>query len=99
IFQVMLNPTVGIINKLIGTNQNLLTNPTWSLVVIGILTGWLNSGMNFLYFSSGLASIDDSLYASASIDGANGFQKFNNITITSLCPSFLFDNLHNVINY
>ncbi len=98
IFQVMLNPTVGIVNKLIGTNQNLLTHPTWSLVVVGILTGWLNSGMNFLYFSSGLASIDDSLYESASIDGANGFQKFINITIPSLGPTFFFVIVTNVIN-
>lgn len=98
IFQVMLNPTVGIVNKLLGTSTNLLTHPTWSLVVVGILTGWLNSGMNFLYFSSGLASIDDSLYESASIDGANGFQKFTNITIPSLGPTFFFVIVTNVIN-
>lgn len=98
IFQVMLNPSVGIINKILGINQNLLTHPTWALVVVGILTGWLNSGMNFLYFSSGLASIDDALYESASIDGANGFQKFINITIPSLGPTFFFVIVTNVIN-
>ncbi|XJS10655.1 carbohydrate ABC transporter permease [Aerococcaceae bacterium WGS1372] len=98
IFQVMLNPTVGIVNHVLGTFTNYLANPKTALFVIGILTGWLNSGMNFLYFSSGLASIDESLYESGSIDGANGFQKFLFITLPSLKPTLFFVIVTNVIN-
>lgn len=98
IFQVMLNPTVGIVNKLLGTYINYLAKPETALLVVGILTGWLNSGMNFLYFSSGLASIDDSLYESASIDGANGLKKFFYITLPSLKPTLFFVIVTNVIN-
>ncbi|AXY24608.1 glycerol-3-phosphate ABC transporter permease [Suicoccus acidiformans] len=98
IFQVMLNPSVGIINKLFNTFTNYLSHPIYALWVVGILTGWLNSGMNFLYFSSGLASIDDSLYESASIDGANGFQQFLHITLPSLRPTLFFVIVTNVIN-
>ena len=54
--------------------------------------------MNFLYFSSGLASIDESLYESGSIDGANGFQKFIFITLPSLKPTLFFVIVTNVIN-
>ncbi|MGF3112042.1 carbohydrate ABC transporter permease [Facklamia sp. P12945] len=98
IFQVMLNPTVGIVNRILGTYINYLSQPSSALLVVGILTGWLNSGMNFLYFSSGLASIDDSLYESASIDGANGIKKFIYITIPSLKPTLFFVVVTNVIN-
>ncbi|MCR8969906.1 carbohydrate ABC transporter permease [Facklamia sp. 7083-14-GEN3] len=98
IFQVMLNPTVGIVNRILGTYINYLSQPGSALLVVGILTGWLNSGMNFLYFSSGLASIDDSLYESASIDGANGIKKFIYITIPSLKPTLFFVIVTNVIN-
>lgn len=98
IFQVMLNPTIGIINKILGTYINYLSKPDSALLVLGLLTGWLNSGMNFLYFSSGLASIDDSLYESASIDGANGFKKFLYITVPSLKPTLFFVIVTNVIN-
>ncbi|NKZ29557.1 sugar ABC transporter permease [Facklamia miroungae] len=98
IFQVMLNPTVGIINRILGTYVNYLSQPGSALLVVGILTGWLNSGMNFLYFSSGLASIDDALYESASIDGANGLKKFIYITIPSLKPTLFFVIVTNVIN-
>ena len=33
-------------------------------------------GINFLYFSAGLGNIDESIYERASVDGANGIQKF-----------------------
>ncbi|UPQ85000.1 sugar ABC transporter permease [Ignavigranum ruoffiae] len=98
IFQVMLNPTVGIINKIMGTYINYLSQPNSALLVIGLLTGWLNSGMNFLYFSSGLASIDESLYESSSIDGANRWQQFLYITLPSLKPTLFFVIVTNVIN-
>ncbi|AMB94920.1 carbohydrate ABC transporter permease [Aerococcus sanguinicola] len=98
IFQVMLNPSIGIINQAFNMSVNWLTDPTLALIAVGILTGWLNSGMNFLYFSSGLASIDDSLYESASIDGANSFQQFTNITLPSLKPTMFFVLVTNIIN-
>ena len=98
IFQVMLNPTIGIINKILGTYTNYLSQPDSALLVLGILTGWLNSGMNFLYFSSGLASIDESLYESSAIDGANSFQQFLYITLPSLKPTLFFVIVTNVIN-
>ncbi|WP_282920669.1 carbohydrate ABC transporter permease [Ignavigranum ruoffiae] len=98
IFQVMLNPTVGIINKIMGTYINYLSQPNSALLVIGLLTGWLNSGMNFLYFSSGIASIDESLYESSSIDGANRWQQFLYITLPSLKPTLFFVIVTNVIN-
>ncbi len=98
VFIVMLNPSIGIINQLLDTNTNFLADPDWALITVGVLTGWLNSGLNFLYFSSGLASIDDTLYESASIDGANSWQKFRYITIPSLKPIFFFVLVTNVIN-
>lgn len=98
VFIVMLNPSIGIINHLLDTNTNFLADPDWALITVGVVTGWLNSGLNFLYFSSGLASIDDTLYESASIDGANGWQKFRYITIPSLKPIFFFVLVTNIIN-
>ena len=50
IFQIMLHPTVGIVNKLTGLDINWLNDPDTALVCVAILTAWLNSGINFLYF-------------------------------------------------
>lgn len=98
VFQVMLNQSIGIVNQMLGTNINWLADPTYALLSIGILTGWLNSGINFLYFSAGLSSIDQSLYESASIDGANGWNKFRYITLPSLKPITFFVVVTNIIN-
>mgnify|MGYP001942130797 FL=1 len=98
VFQVMLNQSIGIVNQVLGTDINWLADPTYALLSIGILTGWLNSGLNFLYFSAGLSSIDESLYESASIDGANWWNKIRHITIPSLKPITFFVVVTNIIN-
>lgn len=98
IFSVMLNPSVGIVNHIFQTSKNFLTDPNLALLSVGVLTGWLNSGMNFLYFSSGLASIDESLYESARVDGANSWQEFVYITLPSLGPILFFVIVTNIIN-
>ncbi|WP_036179720.1 carbohydrate ABC transporter permease [Ureibacillus massiliensis] len=98
VFLVMLNQSIGIVNQMLGTNINWLADPNYALLSIGVLTGWLNSGINFLYFSAGLAGIDRSLYESASIDGANRWNKFRFVTIPSLKPITFFVVVTNVIN-
>ena len=55
-------------------------------VCVAVLTAWLNSGINFLYFSAGLGNIDESIYERASVDGANGIQKFFRLTLPGLSP-------------
>ena len=50
IFQIMLHPAVGIVNKLTGLDINWLNDPNTALICVAILTAWLNSGINFLYF-------------------------------------------------
>ncbi len=98
IFGVMLDPSIGIVNSIFNYAGNILADSELALICVGLLTGWLNSGMNFLYFSAGLANIDHSLYESASVDGASGFQKFWNITLPSLKPTTFFVIVTNVIN-
>ena len=65
IFKLMLHPSVGIVNKLLGLDINWLSNPETALYCVAILTAWLNSGINFLYFSAGLGNIDNTIYERA----------------------------------
>ena len=76
IFQIMLHPAVGIVNKLTGLDINWLNDPNTALICVAILTAWLNSGINFLYFSAGLGNIDETIYERASVDGASSVQQF-----------------------
>lgn len=51
-----------------------------------------------MYFSSGLAGIDDSLYEAASMDGANSINQFKNVTLPSIRPIMFFVVVTNIIN-
>ncbi|MGL5259875.1 MAG: carbohydrate ABC transporter permease [Lachnospiraceae bacterium] len=97
VFKVMLHPTIGIVNKLFDFNINWVADPKYALICVAILTAWLNSGINFLYFSAGLSNIDDSIYQRASIDGANGMKKFWYLTVPGLSPIIFYTLVVNVI--
>lgn len=97
IFQIMLHPAVGIVNKLTGFDINWLNDPNTALYCVAILTAWLNSGINFLYFSAGLGNIDETIYERASVDGANGIQKFFSLTLPGLSPIMFYTLVVNII--
>lgn len=97
IFQIMLHPSVGIVNKLLGLNINWLNDPKTALYCVAILTAWLNSGINFLYFSAGLGNIDDTIYERASVDGASGIQQFFSLILPGLSPIMFYTLVVNII--
>ena len=97
VFQIMLHPTVGIVNKLLGLDVNWLNDPDTALICVAILTAWLNSGINFLYFSAGLGNIDETIYERASVDGASSVQKFFSLTLPGLSPIMFYTLVVNII--
>ncbi|MGN0363751.1 MAG: carbohydrate ABC transporter permease [Bilifractor sp.] len=97
IFKIMLDPTIGIVNKLLQTNINWLRDPKYALISVAVLTAWLNSGINFLYFSAGLANIDEEIYERASIDGASSTRQFFQLTLPGLRPIMFYTVVVNII--
>ena len=97
IFKVVLHPTVGVVNKLTGLSINWLADPSWALICVAVISSWLNSGINFLYFSAGLANIDQTLYERASSDGASRWQQLRYVTLPGLRPILFFTLVVNVI--
>lgn len=90
IFKIMLDPTIGIVNKLLKLDINWIQDPKYALISVAVLTAWLNSGINFLYFSAGLSNIDESIYERAAVDGANGIQMFFKLTLPGLSPILFY---------
>lgn len=97
IFQIMLHPAVGIVNKLLGMDINWLNDQKTALFCVALLTAWLNSGINFLYFSAGLGNIDESIYERASVDGAGSVQQFFSLTLPGLSPIMFYTLVVNII--
>lgn len=97
IFRIILHPSVGFLNKMFHLDINYLTDPRYALICVAILTAWLNSGINFLYFSAGLSNIDESIYERASVDGASPFHQFMHLTLPGLSPIMFYTLVVNII--
>ena len=67
-----------------------LKTGTTAMFALVLLCCWRWTGVNMLYFMSGLKGIDASLYEAADIDGANSWQKFWYVTIPLLKPTSIY---------
>ncbi|MBQ8082470.1 MAG: sugar ABC transporter permease [Clostridia bacterium] len=97
-FKMILHPSIGLLNKLLGTQVNWLNDIRYTFGVICVLAVWLATGINFIFISAGLRNIPGELYESAAIDGANGWDKFRCITLPCLSPTLFFQVIIDVIN-
>jgi multiple sugar transport system permease protein len=67
-----------------------LETPGWAKVAIIIVIVWRWFGYIMIFFLAGLQNIPRDLYDAAKVDGANGRQRFLNITLPMLRPVTAF---------
>jgi len=86
----MLNSDSGVVNSVLNAfglhGVNWLTSPDWALTSVIIANIWIGIPFNLVIIYSGLQNIPTDLYEAASLDGANGWQKFWRITFPLLKP-------------
>jgi multiple sugar transport system permease protein len=91
---------VGIVNILLDVlgipSVRWFGNPTAALWMLIFLSVW-QFGSSMLIFLAGLKGIPKSYYEAASVDGANGIQKFFKITLPMLSPVILFNTVMQTI--
>lgn len=68
----------------------LMAGRTHAMFLLVIIALWRWTGINIVYFMSGLQAIPNELYEAADIDGANFLQKFRVITLPLLKPIIIF---------
>ena len=73
------------------------SSPLWARILIIIAITWRWTGYNTVILLAGLQSIDNSLYESADIDGANAVTKLLHITLPLLTPILLFCGIMSTI--
>lgn len=80
----------GAVNSFLGTigigPQPFLSSPTSALPTIMLVQIWKHAPYDMVIFIAGLVGIDRQLYESASIDGANAWQRLRAVTLPSLRP-------------
>jgi len=78
---------INIIARNIGLQQvNWLGNPDMTFIAAIITNIWLGFPFMMMVALGALQSIPSDLYEAADIDGANGLQKFKNITLPLINP-------------
>lgn len=90
IFQLGLNPTLGIINAIFNTDINWLTNQATALPALIFIQTWLNIGFSFLFLLAAVRNIPGEIIESAQIDGITGIQKIRKIIIPLVSPTLFF---------
>ncbi|MCB0128347.1 MAG: sugar ABC transporter permease [Caldilineaceae bacterium] len=109
LFQLMLNPTFGVVNyfisRLVGPNGLIplgikgpgwFFDPDWVMPSFVLLSLWGFGGPMLIYLA-GLQGVPTSLYEAARIDGANGWQRFRNVTLPMVSPVILFNFITGII--
>ena len=112
IWRWLYDPTIGYFNYLITELVNFLnsigfqvtdpqvewlTGPGIVLFSIVFLSAWQVVGFNTVLFLAGLQGIPKTLYEAATVDGANRWQQFRNVTLPMLAPTTFFVVITTVI--
>ena len=103
VWRYLYQPQYGLVNALLHRfgvpTIDWLGDPHWALPAILVLAVWKNFGYNLLIFVAGLQGVPRELHEAAELDGANGWQRFWNVTLPELAPVFLFVSVTTIINY
>ncbi len=101
IFGLLLGTESGIVNRVLDLAFGvkvpwLVTVPAAQISVV-LASVWNVIGFNILFYTAGLQTIPKDLLESASIDGANAWQRFARITFPLLSPFTFFLIVTNTI--
>lgn len=67
----------------------------WAIIIVSV---WRNAGYYMVMYIAGLQGVPGELYEAATIDGANGWQKFWKVTMPMLTPTTFFVSIMSVIS-
>lgn len=87
--RIFLSPSGGLINLLLGTSIDFLTESS-AFRTIYIASGiWQDAGWGMIVYMATLSNIDTTHYEAAKIDGASVFQRIRYIDIPELIPTIV----------
>ncbi|MCI8725981.1 MAG: sugar ABC transporter permease [Hungatella sp.] len=87
VWKWIFNAEYGIINQIIGSKVNWLTNTSLVLPACAVVAIWSSIGYDAVLLLSGIQNISKSYYEAASLDGATKIQQFFLITLPMVSPT------------
>lgn len=101
IWAMMYNPISGVLNwflSLLGLPRVAwLTQTTWALPAVALVSIWIGLGFNFVLMLSGLQNVPQELHEAARVDGAGWWHQTRHVTLPLLSPTLFFAAVVGVI--
>jgi multiple sugar transport system permease protein len=88
-WRTILDPNLGFVNSLLGTNTVWLGNSPQALIAMIFADTWKTAPFMALLLLAGLQVIPSDIYEAAKVDGATAWQRFQRITLPLLTPALL----------
>jgi multiple sugar transport system permease protein len=85
----IVDPNLGLVNELLGTNTVWLGEEPQALIVMILADTWKTAPFMALLLLAGLQVIPSEIYEAAKVDGATAWQRFRRITLPLLMPALL----------
>ena len=87
VWQVIFNGDSGILNQILGTDIQWITNSKTAIMAVAIVSVWSSVGYDAVLLLAGLQNIPKTLYEANSIDGAGKVRQFFTITLPMVSPT------------
>lgn len=98
VFMILFKKTTytdGLVNLLItwfgGESVDFITGPYWAkMLVLSLYTIWVVMPFKVLVLTGALASVNETYYNAAKVDGTKGLRMFTRITLPMISPSLFY---------
>ena len=74
----------GLINDLLGTDINFLSDPTGAQIVVILVNIWLGVPFMMMSISGALQALPKDMYEAAEVEGVTGWDAFRHLTLPNL---------------
>ena len=96
------NEIIGVVNKVLvalgaASGVPWQSNGFWAFASVVLVTIWIRVGFSMIIYLAALQAVPGDLYEASALDGANGWQRFRNITVPLVGPATFFLIIMNVI--
>jgi multiple sugar transport system permease protein len=96
LWRMLLSPN-GVVNYLLQSDLEWLSSPALALGAVTFINIWAGYPFFMISLLAGLQGIPADLYEAATVDGANGMQRFFNVTLPQLRPIIISMTLLDLI--
>ncbi|MGO1266218.1 MAG: carbohydrate ABC transporter permease [Microbacterium gubbeenense] len=90
VWRLMFHPQLGVLNDILDRMglppSDWLADPKLALLLVGVVDTWEWAPLIALITLAGLTALPEEPFEAASIDGANGWQKFWHVTLPMVRP-------------